>query len=79
MSESQSTEKKPRLERELVVIPPEYDEFTDDVQMIVYGNKVAFIEYNTEASIIIENAFIAEFQKKLFKLLYKSLKERKSI
>lgn len=79
MSEGQSTEKKPRMERELVVIPPEYDEFTDDVQMIVYGNKVAFIEYNTEASIIIENAFIAEFQKKIFKLLYKSLRERKPI
>ncbi len=67
------------MERELVVIPPEYDEFTDDVQMIVYGNKTAFIEYNTEASIIIENAFIAEFQKKLFKLLFKSLKERNSL
>ena len=79
MSEWQSAEKKPRMERELVVIPPEYDEFTDDVQMIVYGNKTAFIEYNTEASIVIENAFIAEFQKKLFKLLFKSLKERNSL
>lgn len=76
MSAGQSAEKKPRMERELVTIPPEYDEFADDVQMIVYGNKVAFIEFNTEASIIIENAFIAEFQKKLFKLLYRALRGR---
>lgn len=76
MSENQSMEKKPRMERELVTIPPEYDEFTDDVQMIVYANKVAFIEYNTEATIIIENSFIAEFQKKLFKLLFKALKNQ---
>ena len=76
MSAGESTKKKPRMEREIVIIPPEYDEFVDDVQMIIYGSKVAFIEYNTEASIIIENSFIAEFQKKLFKLLYKSLKER---
>jgi len=77
MSQSQSKGKKPRMERELVIIPPQYDEFVDDVQMIVYGSKVAFIEYNTEASIIIENAFIAEFEKKIFKLLYKTLKERR--
>ena len=75
MSEAGSAKKRPRLERELVVIPPEYDEFVDDVSMTVYGNKVAFIEYNTEASIIIENAFIAQFQAKIFKLLYTSLKK----
>lgn len=79
MSENQSIEKKPRMERELIVIPPEYDEFADDVEMIIYGNKVAFIEFNTEASIIIENGFIAEFQKKVFKLLFKSLKEKRPV
>jgi sugar-specific transcriptional regulator TrmB len=75
MSAGQSVKKAPRLEREIVTIPPEFDEFSDDVSMIAYGNKVAFIDYNTEASITIENAFIAEFQKKLFKLLYRALKK----
>jgi hypothetical protein len=42
--------------------------------MTIYANKVWFIDFNTETSIIIENKQIAEFQKKLFKLLYKSLK-----
>jgi len=35
---------------------------------------VAFIDYNTEASIVIENAFIAGFLGKLFRLLYASMK-----
>ncbi|MFZ3232812.1 MAG: helix-turn-helix domain-containing protein [Patescibacteria group bacterium] len=74
MSAGQSEKKAPRLEREIVTIPPELDEFSDDVSMIVYGNKVAFIDYNTEASIVIENAFIAGFLGKLFRLLYASMK-----
>jgi alpha-L-arabinofuranosidase len=73
MSETQKKSKKPRLERDIVTIPPEYDEFVDDVQMIIYGNKVAFIDFNSESSIIIENKFIADFQLKLFKLLFKTL------
>lgn len=75
MSAGQSEKKAPRMEREIVTIPPELDEFSDDVSMIVYGNKVAFIDYNTEASIIIENAFIAGFLGKLFRLLYASMKK----
>lgn len=75
MSEEQSAKKAPRLEREIVTIPPELDEFSDDVSMIVYGAKVAFIDYNTEASIVIENAFIAGFLGKLFRLLYASMKK----
>ena len=74
MSAGQSEKKAPRMEREIVTIPPELDEFSDDVSMTVYGNKVAFIDYNTEASIIIENAFIAGFLGKLFRLLYASMK-----
>lgn len=75
MSEWILEKKKPRLEREVVTIPPELDEFTDDVQMVIYWNKVAFIDFNSEASIIIENAFIANFQLKLFKMLFRSLKK----
>lgn len=76
MSENSSSSKKPRLEREMVTIPPALDEFIDNVQMIIYGNKVAFIDFNSEASIIIENAFIAGFQLKIFKMLFWSLKEK---
>ena len=75
MSAKWAEQKKPRLERELIVIPEEIDEFEDDVFMSIYANKVAYIDFNSESSIIIENKQIADFQKKLFKLLFKSLKE----
>lgn len=74
MSSKSAKSKKNRLERELKVIPESIDEFQDDILMTIYANKVWFIDFNTETSIIIENKQIAEFQKKLFKLLYKSLK-----
>lgn len=66
--------KQKRLERDIVTIPREYDEFDQDVTMTIYGNKVAYIDFTNESSIIIENPMIAEFQKKLFMLTYKNLK-----
>ena len=73
MSEKASKTKKNRLERDLVVIPEKYDEFRDDVFMSIYSNKVAYIDFKTKTSIIIENKQIAKFQEKAFKLLFKSL------
>ena len=65
--------KKPRLEREMKIIPPSYDPFDYNITQIIYGNKTAFVDYNTDTALIIENAKIAEFLKKLFKLLYSKL------
>ncbi len=65
--------KPPRLERETKVVPPEFDLFDDNVSHIIYGNKVAVIDYNTETAIIIESKIIADFQRKLFVLLYRKL------
>ncbi len=75
MSSKAAKIKKPRLERELVIIPEKIDEFEDNIFMSIYANKVAYIDFNTETSIIIENKQIAQFQEKLFKMLFKSLKK----
>jgi hypothetical protein len=74
MSSHAASIKKPRLERELRIIPKNIDDFQDNIFMTIYANKVAFVDFNTETSILIENKDIADFQKKLFKLLFKSLK-----
>lgn len=74
MSSNAAKLKKPRLERDLVIVPEKIDEFEDNIFMSIYANKVAYIDFNTESSIIIENKQIAKFQEKLFKMLYKSLK-----
>lgn len=65
--------KKPRLERAVKFIPKNYGLFDYDITQIIYGDKVAFLDYNTETVLIIENSIIAEFQKKIFKLLYDKL------
>jgi hypothetical protein len=74
MSSKCAKKKFPRLEREIKIIPENIDEFQDNILMTIYSNKVAFIDFNDESSILIENKKIAEFQKKLFKLLFKSLR-----
>jgi len=75
MSESWAWEKIPRLERELVTIPKEFNEFGDNISMTLYKNKIAYIDFSTQTSIIIEQKELVDFQKKLFILLFKSLKK----
>lgn len=65
--------KKNRLDRALKVVPKEKGEFDFNVTQIIYGNKVAFLDYNTETAFVIENKIIAEYQKYLYKLLYAKL------
>jgi hypothetical protein len=76
MSAKTAASKTPRLERELAVVPEGTDGFDQDVSMTVYGDKVAFIDFANESSIVIENPLIAEFQKQLFLLAYRNLKNR---
>jgi sugar-specific transcriptional regulator TrmB len=54
-------------------IPEKTDLFDHNISQIIYANKVAFIDYNTETALIVENPILATFQKKLFKLLYAKL------
>jgi len=77
MSANAAKVKQKRLDRDLVVMPPSMDDFRDNVFMTIYGHKVAYIDFNTETAITIANPMIAEFQKKLFKLAYNSLKNTK--
>jgi len=65
--------KKPRLEREIKILPSEEGLFDYDVTEIIYGDKIAFLDYNSETALLVENKKIAEFQKALFKSLYKRL------
>lgn len=73
MSEKTAQEKKPKLEREIKIINEKKEMFDDNIIFTIYANKVSFIDFNTETSILIESKEIAEFQKKIFKLLFKKL------
>jgi len=65
---------KKKLNREMVAIPKKYDLFEDNVSKMIYANKIAVIDYNTDTSFIIENQKLADFEKKIFKLLFKYLR-----
>lgn len=66
-------QKRPRLERFIKFIPPEASLFDQNIIQIIYANRVAFIDLNIEQAIIIENAALADFQKVIFKQLYRKL------
>jgi len=65
--------KKPDLNRVVKVISGKSDLFDFNITQIIYGNKVAFLDYNTETAIVVENKKIAEFQKRIFKTLFRKL------
>jgi len=66
-------QKHARLEREIKVVPPDFDLFEYNVSQVIYGDKVAVIDYNTETAVVIENETIAKFQQKIFELLFRKL------
>ena len=65
--------KRPRLEREIKVVPPDFDLFEYNVSQVIYGDKVAVIDYNTETAVVIDNPTVARFQQKIFELLFRKL------
>jgi hypothetical protein len=74
MSELGAQQKTPRLEREVIVIPKEVDDFDDNISLTLYGNKIAYIDFSTQSSIIIEHQALCDFHKKMFRMLYMSLR-----
>ncbi len=66
-------QKKQRLGRLIKVVPPKYGLFDFDITQLIYGNKVAFIDFRSETATLIESPIFAEFQKKIFKLLFDKL------
>ncbi len=65
--------KRPSLDRFAKIMPNDFGPFEHNVTEIIYGNKVAFIDYNTETVMIIESKRIAEFQKQIFQTFYEKL------
>ena len=63
----------PKLDRLIKVMPEDFGPFEHNVTEVIYGDKVAFIDYNSETAMVIESKKIAEFQKQIFRTLYKRL------
>jgi len=66
-------QKKSRLERFVRFLPEETEQFEQNVIQLVYGSRVTMIDLTKEEVMIIENKRLADFQKSIFKVLYKRL------
>lgn len=62
-----------KLGKTIKAVPDDCDLFSNNITQLIFGNKVLFVDYNSKSVITIENQMIAEFQKKIFKLLFKKL------
>lgn len=67
------SQKRSRLERFIKFMPREVDQFEQNIIQLVYGKRMSIIDLTTEEVMIIENKQLADFQKVIFKLLYKKL------
>ncbi len=65
--------KSNRLEREIKAIPSNVDLFDDNVSSYIYADKVAFVDFDTQTVFILTSKKIADFQRKLFEMLWKRL------
>lgn len=73
MTDKTALKKKPKLEREIKIIDSKKEDFDDNIIYTIYSDKISFVDLNSETSIIIESKEIADFQRKIFKMLYKKL------
>ena len=72
-NEQTAEHKEDKLDRFIKVMPGDFGAFDYNVTQIIYGDRVAFIDYNSETALIIENKAIADFQTSIFKNFYKKL------
>lgn len=68
-------QKRPRLERFIKFISEDMDMFNQNMIQLVYGQRIAIIDLNKLEGIVIESGTLAEFQKVIFKQLYKRLQD----
>lgn len=62
--------------RDVISIPGSFDQFDDDITKVIYGNKVAVIDYNSQMAWIIDDARFAQYEGKIFRLLHKLLRQK---
>ena len=72
-NEQTADQKVAKLERFIKIMPNDFGPFEHNVTEIIYDDKIAFIDYNSDTAVILENKKIAEFQKHIFKTLYKKI------
>jgi predicted transcriptional regulator len=72
-SEYVKKKKTPRLERYLKVLGKDSALFAQNVDMFIYEDKIAILSFDDERAVIIHDAAVADFQKRIFQTLFTAL------
>lgn len=74
ITNEKTAKNKPKvIERVSHFIPAQDDLFEYDISQIIYNNKVAFLDFNTNTAWIIENSTFAKFQQRIFRSFFGKL------
>lgn len=73
ITSSEKAKTKEKDSNRFIKIVPKDFAFDDNVSLLIYGQKVAYIDYNSMTGTVIESPQLARFQEKIFKLLWKKL------
>lgn len=73
LSHAASLAKKPKLERDIKILPKSSHEFEDNIMFTIYGDKFSFLDFKNELSIRVESPEIAKFLEKIFRVLFSRL------
>jgi len=72
-NEHMKNRKSKRLGREIKVVPKDFDLFNQNINLGIYNDEVIIVDFDNEVAITIKNNKFAEFQKKIFELLFSKL------
>jgi sugar-specific transcriptional regulator TrmB len=72
-NEETSQKRSDRLWRHTKHIPSDFDSFDYNITQLIYKDTVAFIDFDTETATLIQNKRFADFQLKIFRMLFKKL------
>lgn len=73
LSQKAARAKKPKLERDIKILPQSQYDFDDNIMFTIYGEKFSFFDFQNELSIRIESPEIAKFLEKIFRALFSRL------
>lgn len=71
------TNRKPDPNRAMAAVPADFDLFDDNISKLIYGDRVAIVDHDSREAFVIESPRFAEFEKKIFRLLFEYLEGRK--
>lgn len=75
ITNTERAQQNPSIYKEIVNIPASYDLFEDNIGMGIYGSFISFIDWDSNTGVTIENAKIARFEEKVFRLLFQFLRK----